>query len=192
MIISISGTPGSGKSTIAKGLAKMFGIERVYAGGEFRQLARKMNMTAEELNEYAKGREEIDRELDQAVSTKARELAKRDGSAIAEGRTMYHFIPESLKLYIKVDPKEAAKRIWKDLQDTQASQDRNEDSVESVEATQEKIEVRQTKEVARYKVVYKTDISDESNYDFVLDTTNITADEATQKVAEFIRSRKET
>ena len=36
MIISISGTPGSGKSTVAKMLVEKLGLVRLYAGGALR------------------------------------------------------------------------------------------------------------------------------------------------------------
>jgi len=39
MIISISGLPGSGKSTVAKILAEKLGFERIYMGAIFRKMA---------------------------------------------------------------------------------------------------------------------------------------------------------
>ena len=44
-IITVSGTPGSGKSTVAKLLEGKTGLKYVYSGMTFRELATKHNMS---------------------------------------------------------------------------------------------------------------------------------------------------
>ena len=48
MIITISGNPGSGKSTVAKIVVEKLGLKRVYAGGIMRELALDRGITLEE------------------------------------------------------------------------------------------------------------------------------------------------
>ena len=48
MIITISGTPGSGKSTVAKIIVETLNAERIYVGGIRRELAREKGMTLQE------------------------------------------------------------------------------------------------------------------------------------------------
>ena len=190
MIITISGTPGSGKSTVAKLLVKEMSLERLYAGGEFRKLASEKGMTNEGLVEYAKTHPKVDIELDERISTQARKIESTGKDIIAEGRMQYHFIPESIKIFVKVKLEEGAKRIYKDLQDSATSTERNEDAVNSLQETIDKVAKRQEEDKKRYIEIYKTDYLDESNYDLVIDTTSITAQEATDKVREFIISKK--
>jgi CMP/dCMP kinase len=190
MIITISGTPGSGKSTVAKKLAILLNAERLYAGGALRELAREKEMTLEVLIDFAKTHPEIDTEVDEKVSSKAKKIESQGKVVIAEGRTQFLFIPKSIKIFVKVDPLEGAKRIWKDLQNKQVSLERNEDAVTSLEETKEKVMKRESEDRQRYLNVYKTDYLDESNYDFIIDTTKITAQVATNKVHEFIMSKR--
>ena len=48
---------------------------------------------------------------------------------------------------------------------------------------------RQEEDAQRYLKYYGFDHRDESKYDFILDTTNINAMEAAQKVLDFINSQ---
>lgn len=189
MIITISGTPGSGKSTVAEILAKKLGAERIYVGGIRRELARKMNMTLQELNEYAKDHPETDVDVDKQAAAQARELGKKK-MVIVEGRTQFHFLPESLKIFMKVEPEEGARRIWKDLQDKITQQRRNEGNITSFEAMKKRIHERENEDSARYKKYYNIDHRKESQYDLVLDTTKLSAEEAAEKVYNFIKSKR--
>ncbi len=187
MIISISGNPGSGKSTVAKILIDKLGAERIYVGGIRRELARKKGMTLEELNEYAKTHPETDVDVDRAASEKARELERGGKVVIAEGRTMFHFIPESIKVYVKVDANEGARRIWQDLQKKELADARNEGAIGSIEEMKEKVARRHKEDSARYVQYYQIDPSDESHYDFVVDSTKIPAVEVAEKILAFVR-----
>lgn len=192
MIITISGTPGSGKSTIAKIIQQKLNAERIYVGGIRRELAREKGMTLEELNEYGKTHPETDVDVDKKAAAKAKELHGEGRTVIVEGRTQFHFLPESIKIYIKVDLEVGAKRIWKDLQDKETQQKRNEGDIPSFEAMKERVWSRMEEDDARYKKYYDgLDIRDESHYDFILDTTDITAEEAAEKVLNYIKSEEE-
>ncbi|MBS3123140.1 cytidylate kinase family protein [Candidatus Woesearchaeota archaeon] len=191
MIITISGTPGSGKSTIAKTIVKDLNAEYIYVGGIRRELAKNKGMTLEELNVYAQTHPETDVDIDKEVAKTAREK-ERDGSkggkiVLVEGRTQYHFLPESLKIFIKVSISEAAKRIWKDLQNKETKQQRNEGEVKSLEDMEKHIISRQKEDLNRYQKYYKINPEDESQYDFVLDTSKMNAEEASRKVLSFIK-----
>jgi CMP/dCMP kinase len=188
MIISISGTPGSGKSTVAKLLQQQLGAERIYVGGIRRELARKKGMSLAELNVYAKTHPETDVDVDKQAAADARELEKEGNMVIAEGYTMFHFLPKSVKIFIKCGVEESAQRIWKDLQSNDTKTARNEGEITSFEQMKARVVERLEEDTARYQNYYGIDHQDESHYDFVLDTSTISAEEAANKVMEFLKS----
>lgn len=190
MIITISGTPGSGKSTIAKILQQKLSAERIYVGGIRRELARKKGMTLVELNEYAKTHPETDVDVDKEAAAEARKLDKQGKTVIVEGRTQYYFLPESIKIFIKVDEEEGTRRIWKDLQNEQTRAERNEGNITSVEQMKKRIRQRATEDNKRYLKYYGIHPADESQYDFILDTTKITAEEGVRKILTYLKTKK--
>jgi len=189
-IVTISGTPGSGKSTIAQNLTKIFNGQRVYVGGIRRQLAKDMKMTLAELNQYGLTHPETDVDVDKKAAQKARQLAKKF-PVIVEGRTQFHFLPESIKLYIKADLEEGAKRIWLSLQKPANKIKRNEAKINSLVELKKTIFSREKNDLKRYKKYYNLDHTNEAHYDFILDTTPINARQATKKVVDFIKKHTE-
>ena len=89
MIISLSGNPGSGKSTVAKRLAADLGFERFYIGRMRREVARKKGMTLAEFNKWGEEGNDADAEFERYVE----ELGKTKDNFIIESRTAFHFIP---------------------------------------------------------------------------------------------------
>ncbi|MDP3989819.1 MAG: AAA family ATPase [archaeon] len=185
MIITISGTAGSGKSTIAKKIEKILNATRIYVGGIRREMAREKGWTLEQLNEYAKDHPETDVDVDKRAADEAKKEEAEGKVVIVEGRVQYHFLPESLKIYIKVNPDEGAKRVWKELQEKGTS-GRNEKGY-TLEEMKVRVREREEEDAGRYLKYYNIDHRDESQYDFILDTTDITAEEATVKVLEYIK-----
>ncbi|HLC97874.1 MAG TPA: AAA family ATPase [Candidatus Nanoarchaeia archaeon] len=189
MIITISGTPGSGKSTVAKLLVKALGAERIYVGGMRRELAKERGITLIELNEYAKIHPETDVDVDKKASELAKKLEKEGKIVIAEGHTQFYFFPDSIKIFIKVDPDEAARRIWKDLQQKETREARNEGSITSLEQMKQRVQERLKEDNTRYKKYYGLDYLDESHYELVIDSTTITAEQVTEKILSFLKSK---
>ena len=187
-IVTISGRAGSGKSTVAESLADLLSAKRIYVGGIRRELARKKDMTLSELNQYALTHPETDIDVDKGAAKAAREIAKKH-IVIVEGRTQYHFLPESVKIYFDVDFKEAAKRIWKDLQNKTKSAKRNEGEPKSYAEVLKSIKEREKNDNSRYKKYYGIDYKNKKNFDFIIDTTHIPAKEVTKKALVFIRSK---
>jgi len=184
-IITISGNTGTGKSTLAKGLEKYFSAKRIYVGGIRRELAKEKGMTIQEFNAYGLTNPETDVDVDKKASQLARELAK-ETIVIAEGRTQFHFIPESIKVYLKVDIDEGVKRVFNELQKENT---RNEGKLTTLEEVKKSNIGKNASDLARYKKYYNIDHTKESNYDFVLDTTNLTIEQGIQKTIEFIEKR---
>ncbi len=182
MIVTISGDPGSGKSTVAEILANKFEAERVYAGGIFREMAKEKGMALEEFLKYTENHPEIHRQVDERIREKALEIDQEGLTAIVEGRVHFHFLPKSFKIFLKVSLDEAARRIWKDLNNKEASLSRNEEAVSSLQELKKKIKQRIKTDQERYRKLYHIDILDESQFDLVIDTTNLTPDRVIQEI----------
>ena len=181
MIISIGGYMGSGKSTIAKMLAEKLGWPRYYIGGLRREKARARGLTLAEYNQLG----ETDPATDFEVDEYQKKLGETEDNFIIEGRTSWHFIPQSLKIYLEVDKKISAKRIFNDLQ---KFADRNEArKFDSEETVLNNILEREKSDRTRYQKYYQFDVYDPSHYDFVLNTTNLTAKEVFNKIWEFLQ-----
>ena len=105
MIITISGKPGSGKSTIAKELAKKLKLKHFSIGDFMREMAKDKNISLLELSELSEEDKSIDKELD----NKQIQLGKREDNFIIDSRLGFHFIPNSVKIFLEVEIKESAK-----------------------------------------------------------------------------------
>ncbi|MFA6462129.1 MAG: (d)CMP kinase [Candidatus Woesearchaeota archaeon] len=191
MILTISGNPGSGKSTVAKILVEKLGWERIYVGGIRRELAKQKGMTLEEFNLYAKTHfKEADEEVDTQAVTQARELDKQGKDVIVEGRVHFHLLPESLKIYIHVSEGEGARRVWKDLQDKEASATRDEGNLNSLTEVKKSIIERDEEDAQRYIKYYGVDHRDLSQFDLVVDSTTIPAKKVAEKIIQVIKKKK--
>lgn len=184
MIISISGLPGAGKSMAAKMLADDLGWPVYGMGNLRRQAAAKQNLTLAEYNQLG----ETDPETDLAVDRYQSELGKTQDNFIIEGRTSWHFIPQSLKIFLRVEPSIGAERIWRQL--SRDGNQRNEgNNLQTVADVLAANQARLASDRKRYQQYFGIDVYDEANYDFVLDTSRLTPEEALVKLKEFIAKR---
>lgn len=185
-IISINGQEGSGKSTIAKMIAEKLNIPRYYMGQIFRDMAQEKSMTLPEFRKVCDADPAFDKKVDDYIV----KLSKEQDRFVIESRTAWHFIPQSLKIYLKVAPKAAAERILKALSEehNRKNEDANLDTIENI---QKSIVRRRREDSERYFNLYSIHQDDENNYDFVLDTTNLNIEEVFGKVMEFIESKKQ-
>ena len=185
MIISISGSHGSGKSTIAKMLAEKLDWPRYYMGGLRREAALKRGLTLAEYNKLG----ESDPSTDLEVDNYQKELGEKENNFIIEGRTSWHFIPHSLKIYIDVDQKIGAERIFKNLQE---ENNRNEDkNLNSLEDVIKSVEERYKSDKLRYKKYFNIDVYDLKNYDFIVNTDKLNIEQVFEKVYSFVKKELE-
>ena len=109
-IITVAGDLASGKGTVTKLLGDDLGYE-IYRNGEyFRNLAKEKNMGVTEFNEYVTEHPEIDREIEFSAS----EYARKHDNLIVDARLGWYAVPESFKVYLKVDLDVAARRAFFD------------------------------------------------------------------------------
>lgn len=161
--ITISGLPGSGKTTVSKLLEKHLGVRYVYSGEIFRKLAEKHKMSLEEFGKYCESHRQIDEELDQHQLD-----VLREGNVIVEGRisgwlAYRNHIP-AVKILLSADLHIRAGRIVKREQG-------------DVEKRKKEIMKREKSEATRYMKYYTIDVNDTSIYDLVIDSGDKTPEE---------------
>lgn len=178
MIITISGLPGSGKSVVASRVAETLGFRHVSAGDFMREMAEERGMTILELSQSAERHDAIDREIDERTMR----LASEGEDFVMDARLGWHFIPQSLKVFLDVRPEVAARRIY----DARRGSER--ENVD-LETTQEAIESRTRSEKNRYVEYYDLDYTDPDHYDLVIDTSNLSIDEVVQRIVEGATAR---
>jgi predicted cytidylate kinase len=181
MIITISGSAGSGKDTVGKIIAKKLNYKFYSMGDLKREKAERKGMTIEEYNKLG----ETDKSTDTEVDEYQAEIGKKNDNFVIVGRTSFHFIPKSLKIFLDVDVKEAAKRIMSD-------KTRVGEKYKNIKDAVEKLKKRKVSDDKRYKKYYKLDIFDKKHYDLLMDTTEITPDEVADKIINFIKNYNKT
>jgi len=183
MIISISGVPGSGKTSVAKILAAKRGMT-FYSMGNLRgKMAKERGMTIDELNKIG----EQDATTDTSVDEYQKQLGTKEDNFVIEGRLSWHFIPNSFKIFLACDPKESARRIFEARR--HAAEERSDEPLyTSVEEAERDIAERVASDKRRYAKYYGVDYQDPSHYDLVIDTTAMNGPEETaQAILDEIR-----
>ncbi len=182
MIITITGMPGSGKTTVVKSLAESLQVPW-YSVGDLRgKMARERGMTIDEFNVLGEKEAFTDKEVDE-YQTK---LGLSGEAFVIDGRLSWHFIPNSLKVFLDVDEDEAAKRIFHSIKSGQRPDEKMRTSVDEVKHA---IKERITSDQTRYQKYYQLDFLDKSNYDLVIDTTKMSQEEVCRKILELIHEK---
>ncbi len=175
MLITISGLPGSGKTTVARLVADQLGLEHVYAGNIFRRQAEDAGLT---LQEYLR-RAESDPGIDRRLDDKMRERAK-SGHAVLEGRLAGFVADEAkadaLKVFLNASEAVRAARIT------------NREGGVTAERLRE-IQARETSDWRRYRDIYGVDYHDHSLYDVVVETDRRTPEDLAQEIVKHARVR---
>lgn len=88
----------------------------------------------------------------------------------------WYAVPESFKVYLKVDIDVAAKRAFED------AMRKSSEKFDTVEEQKQDMQKRYKLENERYLELYGVRKEDESNYDLVIDTTNLTPKQVADKI----------
>jgi cytidylate kinase len=175
MLISITGRLGSGKSTICGILKEKYGFDIFSTGTINREFARSLGITTLELNERLKEDPELDKQIDGTVTRLS--IEKKDEKLIFDSRMAWHFAKDTFKIFLTIDPMEAAQRVMKN----QRGAEEHYDSVEDACAGLVK---RGNVERERFIQIYGVDYFDHNNYDLIVDTTSRTPDEIVNIIIE--------
>jgi cytidylate kinase len=155
MLLTVSGPPGSGKSTTAAALAEAFDLEHISGGDIFRSLAAERGLTPVEFNELAEEDEQIDRDLDRRLY----DLARERDDVLLESR---------LAGWLAGD--DADIKIWLDAPLNIRAERIAEREDKPFDTAYGETHRRERSEAKRYHEYYNIDIDDRSIYDIVYNT----------------------
>lgn len=159
MVITISGLPGAGTSTVAQLVAAAVGVERVDGGTVFRLMAAEQGLGVGDFSTVAEGNPEIDLELDQRLADRV-----KAGDVVLESRLAGWIVTieelEATRVWIDADERERARRV--------AGRE-HADEATALDANRS----REASERRRYQTYYGIDLDDRSIYDLVIDSTTM-------------------
>ncbi|MEG1572171.1 MAG: (d)CMP kinase [Bacteroidales bacterium] len=165
--ISIAGDLGSGKSSVAKRICEKLPFEYFSTGMLQRKLAAEKGMNTLELNYFSETTNDVDNYIDAYLKN----IDKSSGDYVLDSRLAWFFVKRSFKVYLSVKPEIAAQRVLSDIQRI------NEPEANDLESRIQTLLERQEVENRRFKKLYNIDCRDFSNYNLVLDTSDLTIDQ---------------
>ena len=123
-------------------------------------MAARKGVSLTELNEMAETQAEIDRMVDDYLVG----LNDTEENLVLDSRMAWHFVGDSLKIRLTVDADVAVDRIFKDGAELR-------EKFSTMDQARNEVARRKSSEVMRYKNLYGVDISDENNFDLVINTS---------------------
>lgn len=168
MLVTVSGLPGSGTSTLSSALADVLGLEHLDGGQVFRSMAAERGVDVHAFGRAAEADPAIDIELDRRLARRAAE-----GDVVLESR---------LAGWIATHDDLVAVRVWVRCGDeVRAQRVARRDGLDPAEAAAQN-RTREASEAARYRSCYDVDIADLAPYDLVLDSASATVADLVDRV----------
>lgn len=162
-IITISGKPGSGKSSTADKVAELLGYTRHSSGDVVRKFVAEHDITLQAYNDQAHQNHDLDAKVDEAL----RDLRdKKD--IIVDSRLGFYWIPESFKVYLDLDLDTATARIYKDITDRHHEVAGKSTSLSAVA---QEVRERMNIEQRRFKSMYGVDPFNLEHFDLIVNTS---------------------
>ncbi len=170
-LITISGQLGSGKSTVAKMLAEKLNWQYYSTGMAQRTIAQKRGVSTTELNRQAITDKSIDDEIDAVFKNPPWGQAP----CVVDSRLAWYFLPHSFKVCLLVDTKMAAKRVW-------SGKGRISEQYTNEQEAYTYLKKRRELEQAHFTKNYALNVDDTSQFDLVIDTTNLSPEQVCDQI----------
>ena len=154
LLITVSGPPGCGATSLCTRLSEAINCPYVAGGDIFRDLAEERDMSLTQLGAAAQESDEIDRALDHRLRSIAEKWGAVNRPFILESRLAGWLAGERADL-----------RIWLD-----APEDVRAERISDREETAAEMRVREVNEAGRYESYYEIDIDEREFYDLQLNT----------------------
>lgn len=164
-IITLSGKPGSGKSSTSDKVAELLSYTRYSSGDFVRSVIRKHGLTLAEFNARAASDHSLDDEIDEELRS-----LRNENDIVVDSRLGFYWIPESFKVYLDLDMQVATARIYKDVVDNESRQG-GAGQGSNIADVQRLVQERLNNETRRFKSMYGVNPYDTQNFDLVINTS---------------------
>jgi CMP/dCMP kinase len=178
MKITITGSAGSGKSTVAKILAKKLGYSHFSIGDFQRELAKEHKMTIQEWGLH----EASDKKYDQMVDDRQVKFGLENDNFVVDAWLAAKFIPDSFKVFLDADIDVRVKR--------RLSHKRSEENFSDADEARKSLVERQKVNRERWIRYYGFDFEDQKNYDLIIDTTRLSIDGCIDRILIELKKQK--
>lgn len=163
-IITISGKPGSGKSSTADRVAELLQYTRHSSGDMVRRVLAKEGMSLEEYNRKASDEHDLDDKVDEELRS-----LRSAKDVVIDSRLGFYWIPESFKVYLDLDLEVATARIFKDSVNNKKRSGAGEGG--SLPDVARMVRSRMQDEQNRFRALYGIDPYSTKHFDLVIDTS---------------------
>jgi cytidylate kinase len=166
---------GTGRSSVAKEVAKRLNSEFLSTGEVFRNKAKEMNLDINKMQKYAKEHPELDVELDNAVVKQVKDAITRGKIIVADSNLLPYLIKDDIiRIAVDVDNNTRAKRVMSGARF-------GDKELETKEKTLEYLDSRSEAEQERYQthpheMYHNIDLNDQSMFYGVIDNSGLLED----------------
>lgn len=154
LLITISGPPGSGTTTVSENLAEALDVQHISGGDIFRDIAEERDMTLTQLSAKADESPEIDHLIDRRIRRIAEEWGASNKGLVLTSR-----------LAGWVAGNRADLRVWLD-----APPEIRVERLREREQMESELRIQEVTEAGRFRSYYDVDIADQSFYDLCVNT----------------------
>lgn len=172
MHISITGDLGSGKSTVAKEICRILGLNYLSTGLIQRRLGQEKGMDTLEFNKFANNNKEVDEYIDQQL----KDVNDKTESYVLDSRLGWYFVNKSFKIYAMAIDEVAAMRV---LMDGKRVGEPNSGDLQTKIKQQKE---RRKIENERFEKIYGIKPSIFKDFDAIIDTSTASIEEVTQLI----------
>ncbi len=155
-----------------------YGFEIFSTGAIQREYARNLGISTLELNKRMKENPHLDDEIDNMVTELSRQ--RQNDMLIFDSRMAWHFAENTFKIFLDIEPMEAANRVFYHRSSC-------EECYTDVNDACEKLVERSAVERKRFIEIYGVDYYDPNNYNLIVDTTHKTPEEVVSVIMEYYK-----
>ncbi|HIJ99193.1 TPA: (d)CMP kinase, partial [archaeon] len=165
-------------TTIAKAVAKHFGMDFFSTGDIFRKVAKERNLQVAKLSGIA------EQEVDWEVDNKCKLVAQK-GNVVIESDIAAWYVDGAIKIWLDAPLMVRAERVFKDIK-------RVAERYKNLAEVVKKIKERRDRDRDRYMQRYGYNVDDTSIYDYKIDTEFLGMREVINTVIGYVAKRLKT